>query len=50
MAKNPQIQRKAREEVKRVAAQFGQKITYEALANMKYLGQIVDGNIAEPGF
>lgn len=43
MAVNHDIQRKVREEIKRVLNKFGGQLSYEAIAEMKYLGQIVDG-------
>lgn len=43
MAINLEIQKKAREEVKRVAEKFGGKLTYESLTELKYLEQCIFG-------
>ena len=43
LAKNPHIQQKVRDEINRVVARCGGKLTYEGIQEMKYLGQVVDG-------
>jgi cytochrome P450 family 6 len=39
----PQIQKKLREEITKVLAKHNGVITYEALAEMTYLDQVVNG-------
>ena len=39
----PQIQIKLREEIMRISAKHNDMITYEALAEMTYLEQVVNG-------
>lgn len=41
---NHQIQNKAREEIKTVLEKYDGQITYEALSEMKYIEQIINGN------
>ncbi|KAF2898972.1 hypothetical protein ILUMI_07208 [Ignelater luminosus] len=42
LASNPDIQQKVREEMKEVLARYNNEINYEALAEMKYMGQVID--------
>lgn len=46
MARCPQIQQRAREEVLRIIAKHGGEITYDALMEMKYLDMIFNGNFS----
>lgn len=43
MALNPKVQERAREEVLKVLKKHGGEWTYEAIMDMKYLQQVVDG-------
>lgn len=45
LSRSKDIQSKAREEVRSVLAKHGGKLSYEAVQEMKYVGQIVDGMI-----
>ena len=40
LAKNPEVQRRAYEEVKEVMERHGGKIDHETIADMEYLGPI----------
>lgn len=40
----PELQKKLREEIVKVLAKYNGAITYEALAEMSYLEQIVNGS------
>jgi len=42
LAKNPDIQENLRQEIKRVLSQFDNKLTYEAMLEMKYLQMVID--------
>lgn len=44
LAKNIDIQNRARNEVKEVLKRYDGKITYEAIQEMKYLRCVLDGN------
>lgn len=44
LAKNKDIQDKVREEIKTVLSKHDGDITYESLKQMKYIGQVLDGN------
>jgi cytochrome P450 family 6 len=46
LADNPDIQAKARREVKAVLAQHDGKFTYESIGEMTYLNQIFNGMAA----
>lgn len=43
MARNEEIQEKARQEIQEVLGKFNQEISYESMTEMKYLKQIIDG-------
>jgi cytochrome P450 family 6 len=43
LVKHPEVQEKVRDEIKTVLARHGNKITYEAIKEMKYLQMVVDG-------
>lgn len=43
LALHQEIQEKAREEILKVLAKHGGKITYESIYEMDYLGHIIDG-------
>lgn len=45
LAKNRQVQSKVREEVKAVLKNHDGKLSYEAIQEMKYLSQVVDGTV-----
>lgn len=45
LAKNPEIQQKANEEIVEVLQEHNGKITYESLNQMKYLESCIDGNL-----
>lgn len=45
LAKNRDIQSKVREEIRTVLKAHDGQLTYEAAADMKYLGQVVDGKL-----
>lgn len=45
LAKNPEIQSRAHEEIDRVLQQHNGKITYESISDMKYLAACIDGKI-----
>lgn len=47
LARHPEIQSKVRDEIRRVLAKYDGKFTYEALMDMTYLGQVVDGKYAD---
>lgn len=47
MAKDPEIQQKAFEEITNVLQEHDGKITYESLSRMKYLENCIDGNFME---
>lgn len=47
MAKDPEIQQKAFEEITNVLREHNGKITYESLSQMKYLENCIDGNFME---
>ncbi|KAF2886191.1 hypothetical protein ILUMI_19982 [Ignelater luminosus] len=42
LASNPDIQQKVREEIEEVLARNDDEIKYESLAEMKYMGQVID--------
>ncbi|KAF2898969.1 hypothetical protein ILUMI_07205 [Ignelater luminosus] len=42
LASNPDIQQKVREEIEEVLARYNGEINYDALAEMKYMGQVID--------
>ena len=42
-AKNPDIQQKAYDEIVEVLSKHDGKLTYESVADMKYIGQCIDG-------
>lgn len=44
LARNPEIQEKVREELKRVLKAHNGQFTYEAAMDMKYMQQVIDGN------
>ncbi|KAJ8981930.1 hypothetical protein NQ317_002101, partial [Molorchus minor] len=44
LCRNPQVQEKAREEIDKVLQRYNGEITYEGLAEMEYLQQIIDGS------
>lgn len=43
LARNPDVQAKVRAEIRDVYKKNGNTVTYEAIKEMKYLGQVVDG-------
>jgi cytochrome P450 family 6 len=43
LADNPDIQDKARDEVKRTLAKYGGQFTYESVFEMSYLNQVFNG-------
>lgn len=43
LAKNPDVQKKLRDEIRRVLAKHKGDITYEAIYEMEYLGRVMDG-------
>ena len=43
LAMNPDIQQKVRQEILNVLEKFENKITYECLAELKYLQMVIDG-------
>ena len=43
LARNPDIQKKLREEICQVLDKHDNKLTYESLSEMKYLAQVLDG-------
>lgn len=47
LAKNSDIQENLRQEIKRVLSQFDNKLTYEAMLEMKYLQMVIDGKYLE---
>ncbi|KAF2894456.1 hypothetical protein ILUMI_11718 [Ignelater luminosus] len=42
LASNPDVQQKVREEIQEVLAKYNGEITYDALTEMKYMGQVID--------
>ena len=46
LADNPDIQVKARQEVKEVLSKYGGKFTYESIAELTYLNQVFNGSIS----
>lgn len=44
LSQNPDIQEKARKEIEEVLAKHDGKITYEALNEMRYLEQCINGD------
>ncbi|KAF2894457.1 hypothetical protein ILUMI_11719 [Ignelater luminosus] len=42
LASNPDIQQKVREEIEEVLVKYNGEITYDALTEMKYMGQVID--------
>lgn len=47
LALNQKIQDKVRKEIRDVLKRYGEEITYEAVIEMKYMKQVVDGKIIE---
>lgn len=43
LARHPEVQRKVRAEVREVLKRHGGQVTYEAVQEMKYMGQVLDG-------
>lgn len=43
LARNPDVQDKARVEIKSVLQKYGGELTYEALQEMTYFRQVIDG-------
>lgn len=43
LARNPEVQRKVREEVKEVLKRHDGQVTYDAIQEMKFMGQVLDG-------
>lgn len=46
LAQNPDIQQKARDEIEKVTSKFNGEITYESMAEMIYLEQVLNGIIS----
>jgi cytochrome P450 family 6 len=44
LALNPDIQERLRADIRDVLAQHDNKLTYEAMLDMKYLQMVIDGN------
>ncbi|KAF2887153.1 hypothetical protein ILUMI_19020, partial [Ignelater luminosus] len=42
LASNPDVQQKIREEIQEVLVKYNGEITYDALGEMKYMGQVID--------
>lgn len=47
LARHPEIQKKARQEIDEVLENYQQKLTYDSMKDMKYLNQIIAGMIDE---
>lgn len=47
LASNPDVQSRAREEIKTVLAAHGGEFTYEAMMEMHYLNQVINGEASE---
>ena len=47
LAKNQDIQKKVRDEINTVLAKHDGKVTYEAIQDMKYMSQVLDGKYTE---
>lgn len=43
LARNPEVQEKARQEINEVLKRHNWKVTYEAIQEMNYLKQVLDG-------
>lgn len=43
LAKYPEVQQKAYEEIVKVLEEYDGKLTYDAIVDMKYVGQCLDG-------
>lgn len=43
LSKNQEIQKKLRNEIKRVLAKHNGQVTYEAVYEMEYMGRVMDG-------
>lgn len=43
LAKNPAAQQKAHDEIVKILGEHDGKLTYDAVADMKYVGQCLDG-------
>lgn len=43
LARHQEIQKKVRDEIRRIVRKYNEEITYEAIMEMTYLGQVVDG-------